>query len=158
MKKLLLILCFLFPITAFCLPQSINAFLVANPKWANESSSQNFLAGRCAALNTLVIERLKTMDKQEPELLKQYEDAKLFFFTFANLAAAMGKISIEQSDTRMMHWVKLYAKEATNNWTNYNNMMQGQIADDLMACNKVVIVKLSNYVDEVCNSKKDLCK
>lgn len=157
MKKLFVIFCF-FPITAFCLPQSINDYLIKNPKWANESSSQNFLAGRCAALNTIVVERLKTMDKSEPELLKQYEEAQLFFFSFATFASAMGKISTEQSDARMIHWTKLYSKEAVSNWTNYNNMMQGKIGEDLMACNKVVINKLSNYVDTICKGNKDLCK
>jgi len=157
MKKLFVIL-FFSPITAFCLPQTINDYLIKNPKWANESSSQNFLAGRCAALNTIVVERLKTLDKLEPELIKQYEDAKLFFFSFASLASAMGKISTEQSDARMIHWVKLYSKEAVSNWTNYNNMMQGRIGEDLLTCNKVVINKLSNYVDEVCKSNKDVCK
>jgi hypothetical protein len=157
MKKLFVIFCF-FPITAFCLPQSINDYLIKNPKWANESSSQNFLAGRCAALNTIVIERLKTIDKSEPELLKQYEEAQLFFFSFATFASAMGKISTEQSDARMIHWTKLYSKEAVSNWTNYNNMMQGKIGEDLMTCNKVVINKLSNYVDTICKGNKDLCK
>jgi hypothetical protein len=157
MKKLFVIFCF-FPITAFCLPQTINDYLIKNPKWASESSSQNFLAGRCAALNTIVVERLKTMDKSEPELLKQYEDAKLFFFSFATFASAMGKISTEQSDARMIHWTKLYSKEAVSNWTNYNNMIQGKIGEDLMTCNKVVINKLSNYVDTICKSNKDLCK
>jgi hypothetical protein len=157
MKKLFVIFCF-FPITAFCLPQSINDYLIKNPKWANESSSQNFLAGRCAALNTIVVERLKTMDKSEPELLKQYEEAQLFFFSFATFASAMGKISTEQSDARMIHWTKLYSKEAVSNWTNYNNMMQGKIGEDLMTCNKVVINKLSNYVDTICKGNKDLCK
>jgi hypothetical protein len=157
MKKLFVIFCF-FPITAFCLPQTINDYLIKNPKWASESSSQNFLAGRCAALNTIVVERLKTIDKSEPELLKQYEDAKLFFFSFATFASAMGKISTEQSDARMIHWTKLYSKEAVSNWTNYNNMMQGKIGEDLMTCNKVVINKLSNYVDEICKSNKDVCK
>ena len=157
MKKLFVIFCF-FPITAFCLPQSINDYLIKNPKWANESSSQNFLAGRCAALNTIVVERLKTIDKSEPELLKQYEEAQLFFFSFATFASAMGKISTEQSDARMIHWTKLYSKEAVSNWTNYNNMMQGKIGEDLMTCNKVVINKLSNYVDTICKGNKDLCK
>ena len=71
MKKIFLSLCFLFPITAFCLPQTIDDYLIKNPKWANESSSQNFLAGRCAAINTIVVERLKTMEKEEPELWKK---------------------------------------------------------------------------------------
>ena len=158
MKKIFLTLCFLFPITAFCLPQTINDYLIKNPKWANESSSQNFLAGRCAAINTIVVERLKTMEKEEPELLKQYEDAKLFFFGFTNLASTMGKISKEKSDARMIHWGNLYMKEATYNWTNYNNMMQGKMGEDLITCNKVVIVKLSNYIDEICKSNKDICK
>ena len=98
------------------------------------------------------------MDKSEPELLKQYEDAKLFFFSFATFASAMSKISTEQSDARMIHWTKLYSKEAVSNWTNYNNMMQGKIGEDLITCNKVVINKLSNYVDTICKGNKDLCK
>jgi len=148
MKKIILLL-FLIPNFAFSLPSTIDEYLIKNPTWKNEPSSQNFLAVKCFVLNKIALERMEegAPSSYDPLIKETYKETISLFSEFTVLTARVATVSNEALMERIKHWGEIYAEEAISNWNNYNDMWEGDLGNDLMNCNQVVAPNIKNFMN-----------
>jgi len=156
MKNIIFLIIFI-STSVFAVPQTINNYLKENPTWFTDTPSHNFLSTRCLVLNTIAYERLKIQGGEEAKnLAAGYDESRKYFYEFSLLSKQMAQISDEAYEERMMVWAKIYGDEAISNWNTYNSLWEGDLGDDLMTCNKVLLPKFSEYAEALEKAMKEL--
>ena len=150
MMKKLFILLFFFCSNVLALPQTIDTYLAENRSWRSEPASQNYLSIRCAILNHMASERLGEQSRGKYASLKEiYDSSTMMFSMIADYSQKVARISTAATQQRVETWGKIYADELIYNWNTYNSAFHGDVADDLMTCNKTVLPGFLDYIDSV---------
>ena len=155
MKNIIFLIIFI-STSVFAVPQTINNYLKENPTWFTDNPSHNFLSTRCFILNNIAYERLQNQtDEKFKQVIKDYEVARKYFYEFSILSKAIAQISDEAYEERMMVWAKIYGDEAVSNWNTYNTLWEGDLGDDLMTCNKILLPKFNEYAEALEKAMKE---